>query len=275
MPLKIKKLFLILLTLLTSYANAQGSNGSDFATFEVTLPTGEIYEVSAPDNTTDEELYRYVQTHIDGNLSKTTQPEAIKKINPSVLTIPAIVTLLLAAIFTFYIFFSKLDKGQKIRLLIVVSVAWSVYFYVFITQTINEKYLINTMPVWLFWSFYFIKGKKDLNIKFSLSDYAGSMTDYDIYVPGKRNLVHIIISFLTTYFVLFFLPKDGILGVLPIALIAITAWLIAVLPLNIAKEKKLITNNKQQNIWLAYCFLAWPIALVHSIINKKSTRTRH
>ena len=42
-------------------------------------------------------------------------------------------------------------------------------------------------------------------------------------------------------------------------------WLVVILPLNIAKNKGLITNEKQLNGWYFYLFFAYPVALVHTI----------
>jgi hypothetical protein len=262
---------LILFILLVGNTYAQDFNSKYLATnpngqvWEVTAPNGQVWEVTAPKGATKKQVIEYAKETLEieerGRPSKSTKNTALSP--------PAIITLSLAIIFALYAFFSKLDSDQKIRLLMLSSVAWIIYVYFFVAHKINDKFFINTMPVWLFWSFYFIRGKNDLSFKFSITDYASTMFDHDVYVSGKRNFIHVLLGFLTSYFVLFFLPKDGILKVLPIIIIAITAWLVAVLPLNIAKEKKIIVNNKQQNIWLIYCLFAWPIALIHSIVRKK------
>ena len=261
----------IILVILAGYVNAKSLNNVDFATYKVTALDGNTYEVEAPKDATKHQVYRRVISKYP--LSQYAPGDYIpmkhRGAKNTALSPPAIITLTLAILFAFYAFFSKLDVSQKIRLLVISSAAWSIYVYFFITYTVNDKFFINTIPIWLFWSFYFIRGKSDLSFKFSATDYVGTMFDHDVYVSGKRNFIHILIGFLTSYFVLFFLPKDGILKILPIIIIAITAWLVAVLPLNIAKEKKIIANNKQQNIWLIYCLFAWPIALIHSIIRKK------
>ena len=261
----------IILVILAGNVNAKSLNNVDFVTYEITAPDGNTYKVEAPQDTTRDQATKYVTSKYP--LSQYAPGDYIpmkhRGLKNTSLSPPAIMTLALAILFTFYVFFSKLDVSQKIRLLIISSAAWSTYVYFFITYTINDKFFINTIPIWLFWSFYFIRGKSDLSFKFSVTDYASTMFDHDVYVSGKRNFIHVLLGFLTSYFVLFFLPKDGILKVLPIIIIAITAWLVAVLPLNIAKEKKIIVNNKQQNIWLIYCLLAWPIALIHSIVGKK------
>ena len=239
--------------------------------WEVTNPSGEVWTVTAPKGTTKKQVIEYI---------KKREIEERGRSSKFVISPPAIITLSLTIIFALYVFFRKLDyvffrkldSDQKIRLLMVSSVAWIIYVYFFVTHKINDKFFINTMPVWLFWSFYFVKGKKDLSFKFSIDDYAGTMFDHDVYVPGKSNFIHIILGFLATYFVLFFFPIEGFIVILFWGLIAITAWLVAVLPLNIAKERKLINNKKSQNIWLAYCFLAWPIALLHSLISKKKLK---
>jgi len=260
----------IILVILAGNVNAKSLNNVDFVTYEVTGPDGELYEFDGPNDATKEQLYAYVNQTFGGTEEPGGYtPMKHRGVENTALSPPAIITLTLAILFAFYAFFSKLETSQKIRLLIISSAAWSVYVYFFITYTINDKFFINTIPIWLFWSVYFIRGKSDLSFKFSVTDYASTMFDYDVYVSGKRNFIHVLLGFLTSYFVLFFLPKDGILKVLPIIIIAITAWLVAVLPLNIAKEKKIIVNNKQQNIWLIYCLLAWPIALIHSIVGKK------
>ena len=45
--------------------------------------------------------------------------------------------------------------------------------------------------------------------------------------------------------------------------------LVVSLPLNIAKNKGLLTTEKQLSRWYIYLFLAYPIALVHTIIVSK------
>jgi len=248
------------------------------------------YEVTVPWNGTKEDAWKKLKKAINYQ-----EPAPVKS---SISAPTKLITLSLVIMLSLYAFFSKLDSGQKFRLLIVSSVAWVIYVYFFDVHRINDKFFINTLPVWLFWSFYFVKGKKELldnrkevlvnkdkkelnkTVKKKLSNqrpkelinnYLGAFFDYDKFVPGKANFIHFALSILAIYFVLYFLPKGGISSLVFFALVAIATYLIAVLPLNIAKEKKLINNNKSLNKWIAYCLFAWPVALVHSLLEKKKS----
>ena len=148
----------IILVILAGNVNAKSLNNVDFVTYEITAPDGNTYKVEAPQDTTRDQATKYVTSKYP--LSQYAPGDYIpmkhRGLKNTSLSPPAIMTLALAILFTFYVFFSKLDVSQKIRLLIISSAAWStyVYFFAFLQFFIHAFFII------CFFCSYYIKANQ-------------------------------------------------------------------------------------------------------------------
>ena len=116
-------------------------------------------------------------------------------------------------------------------------------------------------------------------MKKKFSEYIGVMTEFETKVPTKNILLLIPIYSLSMFFFIYlpsFLDYEIIktYSFIPVFIsMGCVAWLTAIIPLNIAKNKGLITNEKQFIRWLLYLMLAWPIALIHVIFTTNKLKS--
>ena len=105
-----------------------------------------------------------------------------------------------------------------------------------------------------------------------LKKYLNVFADHETSVPTKNILLLMPVYY---FLILFFAGLPTYVdyeiiktyAFIPMFLSGIFLLVLVVsLPLNIAKNKGLLTTEKQLSRWYLYLFLAYPIALVHTII---------